>query len=137
MPKVIHNSYGSRVKKSAGGVGTGFLMLIAGIILLFWNEGRTVKTTRTIKEVDKLAVEMPDITTINPEFEGKVIHAVGDATTEDILTDSHFGIARNAIKLSVTPLYYQWVETTTEEHKDKVGGGEDVIITYHHNKEWV
>ena len=49
---VTHNSYGSRVKKSAGGVGTGFLMLIAGIVLLFWNEGRTVKMTRTIKEIE-------------------------------------------------------------------------------------
>ena len=134
---VTHNSYGSRVKKSAGGVGTGFLMLIAGIILLFWNEGRTVKTTRTIKEVDKLAVEMPDITTVNPEFEGKVIHAIGEAKTDDILTDSYFGISRNAIKLSATPEYYQYVEQKHEEHKDKVGGGEEVITTYTYEKQWV
>ncbi len=134
---VTHNSYGSRVKKSAGGVGTGFLMLIAGIILLFWNEGRTVKTTRTIKEVDKLAVEMPDISTVNSEFEGKVIHAIGDATTEDILTDSYFGISRNAIKLQATPEYYQYVEQKHEEHKDKVGGGEEVITTYTYEKQWV
>ena len=134
---VTKNSYGSRVKKSAGGVGTGFLMLIAGIILLFWNEGRTVKTTRTIKEVDKLAIEMQDISAVNPEFEGKVIHAIGDATTEDILTDTYFGIARNAIKLSATPEYYQWVEQKHEEHKDKVGGGEEVITTYTYEKQWV
>ena len=135
--KVTHNSYGSRVKKSAGGVGTGFLLLIAGIILLFWNEGRTVKTTRTIKEVDKLAVEMPDITTVNSEFEGKVIHAIGEATTDDVLTDKYFGVARNAIKLSVSPEYYQYVEITHEEHKDKVGGGEEVITTYTYEKQWV
>ena len=134
---VTKNSYGSRVKKSAGGVGTGFLMLIAGIVLLFWNEGRTVKTTRTIKEVDKLAVEMQDISTVNPEFEGKVIHAIGDATTDDILTDTYFGIARNAVKLSATPEYYQWVEQKHEEHKDKVGGGEEVITTYTYEKQWV
>ena len=134
---VTHNSYGSRVKKSAGGVGTGFLMLIAGIVLLFWNEGRTVKMTRTIKEVDKLAVEMSDISTVNPEFEGKVIHAIGDAKTDDVLTDAYFGISRNAIKLQASPEYYQYVEITHEEHKDKVGGGEDVITTYTYEKQWV
>ena len=134
---VTKNSYGSRVKKSAGGVGTGFLMLIAGIVLLFWNEGRTVKTTRTIKEVDKLAVEMQDITTVNPEFEGKVIHAIGDATTDDILTDSYFGISRNAVKLQARPEFYQYVEQKHEEHKDKVGGGEEVITTYTYEKQWV
>ncbi len=134
---VTHNSYGSRLKKSAGGVGTGFLMLIAGIVLLFWNEGRTVKTTRTIKEVDKLAVEMSDISAVNPEFEGKVIHAIGEAKTDDILTDAYFGISRNAVKLQSSPEFYQYVEIKHEEHKDKVGGGEEVITTYTYEKQWV
>ena len=48
--KVTTTSYGSRLKNSLGGVGLGFVMIIAGIALLFWNEGRTVKTTRMLKE---------------------------------------------------------------------------------------
>ena len=62
---------------------------------------------------------------------------IGEAKTDDILTDSYFGISRNAIKLSATPEYYQYVEQKHEEHKDKVGGGEDVITTYTYEKQWV
>ena len=53
-----------------------------GVTATFHLSGFTNKMTRTIKEVDKLAVEMSDISTVNPEFEGKEIHAIGDAKTD-------------------------------------------------------
>ena len=43
-------SYGSRLKNSVGGVFSGILMFIIGTCLLWWNEGRAVKTTRMLEE---------------------------------------------------------------------------------------
>ena len=43
-------TYGQRVKKSFGGIGSGILLFIVGTILLWWNEGRAVKTTKMLNE---------------------------------------------------------------------------------------
>lgn len=134
---VTKTSYGQRLKNSAGGVGAGFLMLIAGTILLFWNEGRTVKTTRMLKEAQGVCVELGDINSVNAEMNGKMIHATGLATTDEILREDQFGVSANAIKLSRTVEYYQWVEHTSTETKDKVGGGQETITTYTYDTEWV
>lgn len=130
-------SYGSRLKNSLGGIGMGFVMLIAGIVLLFWNEGRTVKTTRMLKEAQKTCVDVPDISTVNPELNGQVIHAVGMAKTDEVLTDSGFGINVNAIRLEREVEYYQVVEHSETETKDKIGGGQETVTTYTYTKEWV
>lgn len=132
-----NTSYGQRLKNAIGGVGMGFLLLIAGTILLFWNEGRTVKTTRMLKEAQGVCVELGDITSVNPEMNGKMIHATGFADTEEILEDGTFGLSLNAIKLIRSAEYYQWVEHTHTETRDKVGGGQETITTYTYEKEWV
>lgn len=134
---VTTTSYGSRLKKSLGGVGAGFLMLVIGTVLLFWNEKRTVYTTRMIKEAEGVCVELDDINAVNPEFNGKMIHASGLATTADILTDDVFGVSENAIKLNRSVEYYQWVEHSKTETKDKIGGGQETITTYTYDRQWV
>jgi len=135
--KVTTTSYGGRLKNALSGVGMGFVMLIAGTILLFWNEGRTVKTTKMLKEAAGVCVDIPDVNVVDPEFNGKMIHATGNATTEEILTDGEFDISVNAIKLIRRAEYYQWVEHQSTETKDKVGGGQETITTYTYSKEWV
>ena len=135
--KVTTTSYGGRLKNALSGVGMGFLMLIAGTVLLFWNEGRTVKTTKMLKEAQGVCVELPGIEAVDAEYNGKMIHASGFAATEDILTDGQFDISVNAIKLSRYAEYYQWVEHEQSETKDKVGGGQETITTYTYSKEWV
>ena len=134
---VTKNSYGSRLKNALSGVAMGFVLLIAGVVLLFWNEGRTVKTTRMLKAAQKVCVHVDDIQTVNPELNGKTVHMNGFATTDEILSDSYFGIKTNAIKLKVDVEYYQYVENKHEERRDKVGGGEEVITTYTYEKRWV
>lgn len=135
--KVTTTSYGGRLKNALSGVGAGFVMLIAGTILLFWNEGRTVKTTRMLKEAAGVCVELPSIDAVDAEYNGKMIHASGVATTEDVLSDGQFGLSLNAIKLIRSAEFYQWVEHQHSETKDKVGGGQETITTYTYSKEWV
>lgn len=129
-------SYGSRVKNSFKGIGTGILMFVIGTCLLFWNEGRTVKTTRMLKGAQKVCVE-GDVTSVNPEFEGKLIHAIATASTQETLSDDQFPVSvPNAIKLDRDVEYYQWVEHSHSETHDKVGGGQETITTYTYSKEW-
>ncbi len=135
--KITKTSYGGRLKNALGGVLAGFIMLIAAIVLLFWNEGRTVKTTRMLKEAQKVCVELGDPAEINAVAEGKMVHASGFAGTDEILTDAQFGISLNAIKLSRNAEYYQWVEHQSSQTKDKVGGGQETVTTYTYSKEWV
>ena len=135
--KVTKTSYGGRLKNALGGVGMGFILLIVGTVLLFWNEGRTVKTTRMLKEAQGVCVELGDIDQVNPDMNGKMIHACGLATTKDILTDGQFGISVNAVKLIRSTEFYQWVEHASSTTKDKIGGGQETVTTYTYTKEWV
>ncbi|MBR1872603.1 MAG: TMEM43 family protein [Bacteroidales bacterium] len=129
-------SYGSRLKNSIGGVGMGLLLFVAGTVLLFWNEGRTVKTAKMLKEAEKVCVEMPDISAVNPEFSGQVVHATGLADTEEILSDPRFGVNVNAIKLIRNVEYYQVVESSKSTTKDKLGGGQETTTEYSYDFAW-
>ena len=51
--------YGTRVKNSCSGIGAGIIMFIIGTVLLWWNEGRAVKTADMLDEVAEKCVEMP------------------------------------------------------------------------------
>jgi Protein of unknown function (DUF1625). len=128
--------YGKRVGNSFKGIGSGIALFIIGTALLWWNEGNTVKSTRALNEASGVTVEMPDITQVNPEFEGKLVHAVGQAMTGDVLNDDLFGITVNAMALSRSVEYFQWVETSSSETKEKIGGGTETVTTYEYNREW-
>lgn len=130
-------TYGQRVKKSFGGIGSGFLLLIVGTILLWWNEGRAVKTTKMLNEAEGVTVEMTDINTVDPQFEGKLVHATGMTATIDSLIDPEFGVGVTAVRFVRKVEYYQWVENSKSTTKDKMGGGQETTTTYTYEKKWV
>jgi Protein of unknown function (DUF1625). len=130
-------SYGQRLGGSLKGIVTGFLMFIIGTGLLWWNEGRTVKTTRAIKEAQSIAMHVDNVSSVDPSLNGKLIHATAFADTKDSLYDNSFGVRELAIKLNRKVEYYQFVEKSHKETRDKVGGGEETITTYTYDKKWV
>lgn len=129
-------SYGTRLGNSIKGVFFGFVMFIAGTILLWWNEGRAVKTAKAIENASEVAVHVDDVSKIDPSNDGSLIHATAMATTTDSLVDDVFGIGVNAISLSRDVEYYQYVEHSETVKKDKVGGAEEETTTYTYKKEW-
>ncbi len=129
--------YGTRVGNSFKSIGSGFLMFVAGTVLLFWNEGRAVKTEKAIEEADAVRIEMPAPQTIDPQFEGQVVHAVSDAVSHDLLKDGLFPIAGNYTMLDRNVEYLQYQENKHEEKHDKLGGGEEVTVTYTYDLKWV
>lgn len=130
-------SYGQNLKQSGKGVGFGFILLIAGTILLWWNEGKSVRTTDMIAEAQEKAAHVESIETIDPQLEGKLIHAYGVVTTTDSLCDREFGIGAVAIRLQRNVEYYQWIENEETESKDKVGGKTETKTTFTYEKAWV
>ena len=130
-------SYGSRVGNSFKGIGTGILMFLAGTALLWWNEGRFVKTDKMLNEAQGKTEELATIDKISADMDGQLVYATGTAVTTDSLSDPDFGFGVKAVKMRRTVEYYQWTEQSKTETKDKLGGGQEKKTTYTYSKRWV
>ena len=130
-------SWGSKIGDGFKAIIAGIVLIIAATVLLFWNEGRAVKTADCINEAEKVHVELGDISQQNTELNGKLVYAKGDATTKENLTDPRFNINVNALALRYSVQYYQWVEHKSTREEKKVGGSTETITTYTYSKDWV
>ena len=117
-------SWSERLGSSFKGVLVGIGLFIAGIPLLFWNEGNFVKTQKTLEEGEAVCVSLPSTETVDSANEGKLVHASGTATTEDELTDDLFNFSKKGFKLVRKVEYYQWDEHKQTSTKKNVGGSE-------------
>ena len=135
--EVTSTNWFSRLGNSFKGIGTGILLIVAATVLLWWNEGRTVRTGDAIAEAQMVTEPIPSIDKIDSAFEGKMVYATGRAVTKDELTDPVFGVKVNAIKLRRKVEYYQRVEHRRSEKRQKLGGGEETVTTYTYSREWV
>lgn len=128
-------SWFSRIGSSVKNVFFGFILIIGSIILLFWNEGRAVKTEQSLKEgasaVVPVSFEMKD-----PTNDNKLIHFTGEARTPSVLTDVDFGVGGNFLKLHRIVEVYQWEEKSKSTTKEKLGGGTETTTTYTYNQDW-
>jgi hypothetical protein len=79
---------------------------------------------------------LENIDTVDSANNGQLVHATGVAVTEDILADPIFGISINALRLERAVEYYQWVEDSKSETRDKLGGGTETVTTYTYRQDW-
>ena len=134
--EVKTTGYGTRVGSSFKGIFSGLILFCLATALLWWNEGRAVKTDKMLNDAEKACVEMENPNKKDASLEGELVCATALATTEDSLTDNQFGIGAKAIALKRRVEYYQWVEHAQEKREDKLGGKEVVTTTYTYSKEW-
>jgi hypothetical protein len=126
---------GSRIGESLKGILFGIILTICASILLFWNEGRSIKTTRALNEASSVLVALstPDV---DPANDRKLVYVSGDATTTETLDDKSFSISAKALRLRRTVEIYQWRENQhTETFKD-AGGSTTKRTTYTYEKVW-
>ena len=135
--EVTRIGYGQRLGNSLGGILFGLALFVGATVLLWWNEGNAKKTADMLKDFAKECVDVADVSTVDPSLNGKAIHAVAEAQTDEILTDGQYGIQVNAVRLERNVEYYQWVEETDTESQDKVGGSQETTTSYSYRKEWV
>ena len=129
--------YGTRVKNSFKGILTGIILFIGATVLLWWNEGRAVRTADMLEEAQKECVVMENPSKKDAALDGELVCGTAMATTEDSLVDKDFGIGANAISLKREVEYYQWVEHENKKTEDKLGGKEEVTYVYTYDTQWV
>lgn len=128
-------SWFSRIIESIKSVLVGLILFIASFPILFWNEGRAVKTARSLEEGAGAVVSVA-ADSVNPANEGKLVHLSGAVSTDGPVVDDEIGVEAQGIKLLRNVEMYQWVEEKKSETRKKLGGGEETVTTYDYKKDW-
>ena len=129
-------SWFSRLKGALIKIVIGFILLIACIWLLFWNEGRSVTTYRALVEGSGLVVSV-DNGSVDPVNDGKLVHISGPVKPVGVPEDDVLGIsAEGAVGVNRIVEMYQWIETSKSETRKQLGGSEETVTTYSYHKEW-
>jgi len=133
--EVTHESWFGRIRSAIMGIVIGPILILIAFLLLFWNEGRAIKRSKTLKEGSGAVVSVV-AENVDPANSGKLIHVTGKADTDARLTDYDFNVSVNALKLKRVVEMYQWEETSQSETKEKIGGETETVTTYTYNKIW-
>ena len=134
--ETTHTTWFQRIGKAFKGIVIGFILFIVAFPLLFWNEGRTIKQTKSLKQTES-ELNLAKCDEINQDFESKPVYMTGDAKTEETLEDDYFPVSVNGFKLRRNVEMFQWVEEEHTETKRNIGGSEDTVTTYTYSKQWV
>lgn len=134
--EVTQTGWLSRIGKSITGVLIGLVMTVGSFPLLWWNEGRSVKTYQGLVEGEKVCVEAA-AESIDPANDGKLVHTSARAEAKDAVADPVFGLQLpGTIKLRRDVEIFQWTEHKKTRKKTKLGGGEETVTEYTYTKEW-
>ena len=117
----------NRIGNSFKGVVGGFIFLVLGVILLWWNEGNNVKNLKTTAELEDSYVDVKS-NKVESKNDGKLVATHGKLINEKELTDETFGVTIKTPIMKRTVEVYQWKETS---NNDKDGN-----TTYSYNKDW-
>ncbi|QDT12025.1 TMEM43 family protein [Planctomycetes bacterium K23_9] len=132
---VTEESWFGRIGGAFKGIIVGVLLTVVSVPLLFWNEGRAVKTAKGLKEGAGAVVSV-ESDSILPENDGKFVYFTGTANTDETLADKEFGVQFNGIRLKRNAEMFQWVEKKSSKTKKKLGGGTRTETTYDYEKDW-
>uniref|UniRef100_UPI00398ED684 transmembrane protein 43 n=1 Tax=Pristiophorus japonicus TaxID=55135 RepID=UPI00398ED684 len=124
-----------RLGETVGGMLTGLVAFLLSFYLLFTNEGRCVRTQKSLDEGLSLVVSLKDIFTPLPQNDWKLVHLTGPLMTTQPLYDPNYGVSLHVVKLQRRVEMYQWVEF--EESREYEEDGEKKTETrYSYNNEW-
>lgn len=133
--KTTSVSWFERIKQSVIGALIGFLLVLAAIVLLFWNEGRSVTTAHSLTEGASAVITVSS-DAVDASNEGKLVHAIGTVTTDETPSDDEFGISAKGVRLVRKVEMFQWHEKTSQETEKNFGGGENTVTHYTYSTGW-
>ena len=133
--EVTSISWFGRIAQSLKAILFGIVLVVVSVVLMFWNEGRAVKTAAALTEGAGAVVAVA-ADHVDPGQEGKLIHIAGDTTVGKAALDTDFGFDASALRLVRKVEMYQWKEERHSETKKKLGGGEETVTRYTYTKEW-
>lgn len=135
VEEVTTTSWFTRIKNALIGIFFGMALIVAAIILIFWNESHGLHWVQSLNQAQKILVNVPDAP-INPQNNLKVVYFNGVATTKDILDDALLDMKVPAISLNRKVEMYQWQEQIKTKKESRLGGAEREVKTYSYNKGW-
>ena len=126
-----------RIGDSIKGVLVGLVLVVVGAGVLFWNEGRAVKTAKDLAAGAKSVITVKSDAVVSAN-ESKLVHTTATAATTQHLKDEQFAIAPkdNVLKLRRAVQMYQWKETEKTEKEKNIGGSETTKKTYTSRTTW-
>lgn len=136
MPVVVeHVSWWSRLKQSFFGFLFSFVVIVGALVLLAWNEHRTLKNHKGLIAAGE-TVQAIDAADAGLDLEGKLVHLSGRVESRETLVDPEFGIETGGLVLRRKVEMYQWKENKRTEEREKLGGGIERVTTYSYDKVW-
>ncbi len=120
---------GGGIKGLLGGLLGGAALLLVATLVLFWNEGRTVKRTAVLAE-GKALVQSVEAEAVDPANEGRLLHVRSELAATGRLLDPDFGVEAEGIALRRRVEMYQWQEKKSRQEGDKQG------YDYRYEKTW-
>lgn len=136
VTETVTTSWFQKIKNALIGFVVGIILVLASIYFLFWNEGRSIETYRSLVEGAGLVIAV-DSAAPDAANDGKLVHISGPVSTAETPQDQELGIAApGALALVREVEMYQWVEKSESKTEDKLGGGSETTTTYSYAKEW-
>ena len=117
----------NKIGNSFKGVVGGFIFLVLGIVLLWWNEGNNVKNLKTTAELEDSYVDVKS-DKVESKNDGKLVATHGKLINDKELTDETFGVTIKTPIMKRTVEVYQWKETSNTDDNGNT--------TYSYNKDW-
>ena len=136
VTETTSTSWFARMKSALAGIIVGFILLIAAVVGIFWNEGNAVATYKALDEGAGLVVSVA-ASPVDAANEGKLVHVSGDVVLEYKPVDDVTGLdADGAVSLLRRVEMFQWVEKSESKTQQKLGGGEETVTTYTYARQW-
>lgn len=114
----------------------GLIMIIIGCSILFWNEGRAVKTAVSLEEGQRDITVPESLDVVFDENNGKLVLVSGKLNIQDALLDNAYGISINCVKLRRVVQVYQWYETEDQINVENPDHDSHTQKSYSYTTDW-
>ena len=128
-------SWFSRIGSALKGIIVGIILIPLSLGGLFWNEGRAVKTAKSLKEGASV-VRSVGAQSVDPANEGKLVHVSAPITVTEFPIDTLLGVSSSGMRLERKVEMFQWTEKSESKTRKKLGGGEETTTEYTYIKAW-
>lgn len=135
VTEVTSTSWFARLGQAIVGVLFGFVFVIVSTGVLFWNEGRAIRTAQGLAEGAGI-VRSVSADSVDRSNDGRLIHVTGMLSTAGPVSDPDFGLKVQGVRLVRHVEVFQWKEETHSETRTKFGGGEERTTTYKYVRTW-
>jgi hypothetical protein len=129
---VTSQGFGSRIVSSFKNILIGFLLLVIGVVILYFNEGRIDLS----KVAARAVVVDSGVVQSDTSLSGKLVTTTGIVSSDELIGDTLF--LKPGLYFSVVRKVemFAWEEDSTSHSTSHAGGSETTNTTYTYKKEW-